>query len=273
MEKSTQKQINYLIKLGLSSEEVKALNIREASIKIRELLKQEAPKIPELWNSLEEWEKKRVDFIGGVGKYKLIFEKPQIETSFCFGYGFCGVSTQEQYDNANEMVEYARKNQQYFLNENLKNINKEIEAVESFIYYQSEEWQKVERDEWQNRGAKNWQELVNKYGAATKAHPIHEARRPEFMRMVLVNNYNNKPEKYNKIEFVNSWMLSDDPRAATEWESKQLKLRLICELGLDEARDYLSGLKLQREHFIKRLKTYLKRYGTSKLNTWSYLVD
>ena len=31
--------------------------------------------------------------------------------------------------------------------------------------------------------------------------------------------------------------------------------------------------KQQIENFKKRLNTYLKRYGLSKLTTWTYLVD
>ena len=31
--------------------------------------------------------------------------------------------------------------------------------------------------------------------------------------------------------------------------------------------------KQQIENFKKRLNTYLKRYGLSKLRTWTYLVD
>lgn len=36
---------------------------------------------------------------------------------------------------------------------------------------------------------------------------------------------------------------------------------------------YLEALKYTRESFIKRLKTYLKRYGLSKIVSWTYLVD
>ena len=35
----------------------------------------------------------------------------------------------------------------------------------------------------------------------------------------------------------------------------------------------LAGLKREREKFDKRLHTYLKRYGTSKLRTWTYWMD
>lgn len=35
----------------------------------------------------------------------------------------------------------------------------------------------------------------------------------------------------------------------------------------------INGLKNERKKFEKRLHTYLKRYGTSKLRTWTYWVD
>lgn len=35
----------------------------------------------------------------------------------------------------------------------------------------------------------------------------------------------------------------------------------------------IEGLELEKASFIKRLNTYLKRYGLSKVRTWSYLVD
>lgn len=35
----------------------------------------------------------------------------------------------------------------------------------------------------------------------------------------------------------------------------------------------VNGYKKVKEDFTKRLKTYIKRYGTSKVNSWTYLVD
>lgn len=42
--------------------------------------------------------------------------------------------------------------------------------------------------------------------------------------------------------------------------------------GVDRAR-VLEGYKVVRASFEKRLHAYLKRYGMSKVNTWSYWVD
>ncbi len=35
----------------------------------------------------------------------------------------------------------------------------------------------------------------------------------------------------------------------------------------------LAGMKREREKFDKRLQAYLKRYGTSKIHTWTYWAD
>lgn len=50
-------------------------------------------------------------------------EKPKIKTSFCFGYGFCGVSSQEQMNEASDLAERARKSEKFFISENLKQID------------------------------------------------------------------------------------------------------------------------------------------------------
>ena len=41
----------------------------------------------------------------------------------------------------------------------------------------------------------------------------------------------------------------------------------------EEKQTILKGLKFGRDMFKKRLESYLKRYGTSKLHTWTYWAD
>ena len=55
------------------------------------------------------------------GKYYWGIDKPSIETSFCFGYGYCGISTEEEDKRASDMAMMARTNEQYFINENIEN--------------------------------------------------------------------------------------------------------------------------------------------------------
>lgn len=49
--------------------------------------------------------------------------------------------------------------------------------------------------------------------------------------------------------------------------------RELEELTEEERAALLAGYEEVKKAFVKRLNTYLKRYGLSKLNTWTYLVD
>ena len=51
------------------------------------------------------------------------------------------------------------------------------------------------------------------------------------------------------------------------------KKNIIRELTKEEIQEILEVYKKQKENFMKRLNTYLKKYGLSKLHTWTYLVD
>lgn len=48
-------------------------------------------------------------------------ENNGIETSFCYGHGFCGVSTDEDEERANRLAEAVSSNEQFFIDENMKN--------------------------------------------------------------------------------------------------------------------------------------------------------
>lgn len=45
------------------------------------------------------------------------------------------------------------------------------------------------------------------------------------------------------------------------------------ELSDADRQTYVEGLEEVKKAFIKRLNTYLKRYGLTKVNTWSYWLD
>ncbi|SFU37151.1 hypothetical protein [Butyrivibrio sp. INlla21] len=59
------------------------------------------------------------------------------------------------------------------------------------------------------------------------------------------------------IEAFNSWEERPDLTVLTE----------------NEIQNLVAGYEEVKAQFIKRLNTYLKRYGLSKLNTWTYLRD
>ena len=63
----------------------------------------------------------------------LCFDKPRIQTRFCFGYGLNGVSTQEDYEDARSQERNIDTNQQAFVDANLEDLNKSVEKIKTFI--------------------------------------------------------------------------------------------------------------------------------------------
>ena len=47
----------------------------------------------------------------------------------------------------------------------------------------------------------------------------------------------------------------------------------IRDLTPKDKEQILASLEIEKAKFTKRLNTYLKKYGLSKINTWTYLVD
>lgn len=139
-------------------------------------------------------------------------EKPKIKTTFCFGYGFCGRASDEEQAEARTMAMTAQKSEQYFISENLKQIDIQIKQAED--------------------------ETRNGYLFGTGLDGFYTAG---FMSEYKHSTYyGNKPHK----------VISADDRAG-----------------------YIVALKKCKERFEKRLQTYLKRYGLSKVSSWEFLRD
>ncbi len=49
--------------------------------------------------------------------------------------------------------------------------------------------------------------------------------------------------------------------------------RRLKKLNKDDIQHIIDGLEIVLKNFEKRLDTYLKKYGLSKIRTWTYLVD
>lgn len=128
-------------------------------------------------------------------------EKPKIKTRFCFGYGYCGVSTDEDYRNAEACVTHARTKQQYFIEENLKQIDYDFDD--------------------------------------------------ETMALKLADGIARVVEK-----------------AHYYYNAKDLS-----PLTDNDFHNIADGYEVVKTAFIKRLNNYLKRYGLSKINAWTYLSD
>lgn len=153
-------------------------------------------------------------------------EKPRIETRFCFGYGFCGISDQEDEDRADNMAEHARKSTEYFISENMSDINGwifELREIREQLGY-------------------NWAE------GSCPAKMIETGA-----------HYCGQTEDC-KLEYF---------CICRPWNGTRGKLCYDVEL-LDKL---IEGYETVKVDFAKRLNTYLKRYGLSKVESWSYLSD
>ena len=148
--------------------------------------------------------------------YMIPIDKERIETMFCFGYGFNGVSSLEDDENASKMAEHARTDEEYFISKNMESINDKIKDLEK--------------------------------SPIVIVYPFNEEKSPIKYYTTYKNEILLENEKYyysNGFEIITN-------------EDKQ---KII---------DVLNGCKADLE---KRLKTYLKRYGLSKIQTWTYLRD
>lgn len=147
--------------------------------------------------------------------YLVEFTKPRIKKDFCFGAGYNGISSSEDWERAGEMADTARTSEQYFIKENFEENFKRIEETlnsEDKIY-------------------------VIPYG----------------------KSYGNvsylKTEKYLLYY-------------ATESEKS-----VAIQLPRIDIENLKLVLEEEKQKFQKRLNTYLKKFGLSKINSWTYLVD
>ena len=154
------------------------------------------------------------------------FEKPSIQTRFCFSYGLNGVSSQKDYNEAKVQERNIKTNQQAFINANLENLNKSIEKIETFI------------SQWIDKKERCFSARYNKIF-------ICKNSRNHLAYLTWSWDYDNIINKNAIIK-----------------EATKEDLLLIIEV-----------YKQQIKNFKKRLNTYLKRYGLSKLTTWTYLAD
>lgn len=146
----------------------------------------------------------------------IAFEKPSIETKFCFGYSLSRYDT-ESYDEANSMADYASKSAEYFKKENLKGFEDWLTALENDELY-----------------------IVRHYyssPADTKIKKLMHMKWYEIDRMS-----EERKKEYIPVTGKNKEII----REAFETEIAK---------------------------FEKRLDAYLKKYGTSKLRTWTYWQD
>lgn len=63
----------------------------------------------------------------------IVRQKPHIQTHFCFGMGMDGVYTDDEREEAESLADNVRANVNYFVSENMKDIMRDIEALNKCV--------------------------------------------------------------------------------------------------------------------------------------------
>ena len=159
----------------------------------------------------------------------LYFEKPRIDSSFCFH------DEGPQYEFYRHMMaDRETRLRDYFLHENLDAMDEEIRALECNCRFPEGEYHS-------RYYCKTWYLERCRYTGETAPLRLWQAR---------------------------AW--SDYDVEHETWRYEPGTYEKMCD---EDRLAILEGLKREREKFDKRLQTYLKRYGTSKIRTWTYWAD
>ena len=138
---------------------------------------------------------------------------------------------------AHNLAENARQNQDYFIKENLKDIDSEIMTLHYHILFIDGRYAEAEDFYRKNERLISYRDrMATPYFAEYYKHP----------RLVL------EYVEESRIPYIKCPIIK-----ATKEDLEQI-LNAYIEV---------------RQNFVKRLKTYLKRYGLTKIHSWSYLVD
>lgn len=180
-----------------------------------------------------------VTYINNNKQEYFVFQKPVIQKSFCFGYGIYLQSTDEEHESACASARKAKEDITYFLNENLSEINSKIAKIKYFLLDNYEEKKKY------------FKEMYDK-GILPYSVQMQEP-------------YITKPYYCSKEIIEINCFRDDDENINREY--------VLRKATKEELENILKFYEKGKARFIKRLNTYLKKYGLSKVKAWTYLVD
>ena len=183
----------------------------------------------EVWKDstrMQEYAKRDCEYVVELTNGNIIeIEKPSIQKDFCFGMGMYATYSQEEFERAEELAENARKNVNYFINENMKQITEKINCLKEALEEKREVYTFV-----------------------------HYSGQPESSDLVA----------YNCVRVCNN------PECEPyRWD----RLKAVRKLSNEDIQLIIDGLEEVSKKFMKRLNTYLKKYGLEKLNVWTYCRD
>ena len=149
----------------------------------------------------------------------LPLRKPKLETTFCFGYGYCGVSDEEDQAGAVRMSEHARTNEDYFREKNMEEINDRIKAI------------------------------TEDYIVVFTHYQYYSQTNRDLLTYSIFKEY------------------------TLEHNLELERLGGCKQISAEDVQRIKDGLEEVKKLCAKRIDTYLKRYGLSKVRTWAYLQD
>lgn len=189
------------------------LNQKELKLKYAEILEKD------VWGKdakMVEFCVKEAGYIVELENGDIIpIKKPRIEKNFCFGYSDSRYDT-EDLDRAEKMASHARTSVDYFLEQNLKDINSIIKNLEE-------------------NGSGRWVYRIN--------IPYYRQKKESGLKAI---------------------------QAYDRWDERSQQFPILAGENLNRV---IEGYKVVKADFEKRLNTYLKRYGLSKVKSWSYWQD
>lgn len=179
----------------------------------------------------------------------IIIEKQSIEKDFCFGYSLSSISN-EDYDRANEMARHAKQSEDYFIRENMRDFNRTIEEIDRAFGEDPNTW-----DGWMYF-------LVNPYigqPKESKLKKLYSARISTILTALGGSAYLRelKGTTITTVQFASPLEVGKE-------------LYMLNDNDLAVIRE---GYVRARDAHLKRVQTYLKKYGMKHVNTWSYWQD
>lgn len=166
---------------------------------------------------------------------RIIFcERERIETYFCFGYGYNGMYDEESYDRATDAQRAARNDENYFISENMAGIRAKVARAKG------------------------------------KEHPGYGVGGSEYCYTLQ------REREGSKVVELYFFDVSKETLKGMDFCQHHLTPAQIDRLQPVEGEDRKRVIKLyetEEANRFKRVQTYLKKYGLSKLRTWTYQRD
>lgn len=160
-----------------------------------------------------------------------IISKPEIKKDFCFWYSDRWQA--DSYEAAHDAERNARTNAEYFISENLADIDSRIEEVKEAL----------NSENLRTRHCDNYYILKHTY------------------------NWDLEGCRLRGYELLDHFeAIAENDRLEKRWNSLELMTKEDLEARLE-------GLEIVKQKLVKRLQTYLKKYWLSKLHTWTYWAD